>query len=38
MEREHIKLLEKVPYKVAPLLVPLYDFNMAAGNVALLLA
>lgn len=35
MEREHIKLLEKGPNRVNPLLVPLMIGNMAAGNVAI---
>ncbi len=35
MEREHIKLLEKGPSRVAPLLVPLMISNMAAGNVGI---
>lgn len=35
MEREHIKLLEKGPGKINPLLVPLMISNMAAGNVAI---
>ena len=35
MEREHSKLLEKGPSRVAPLLVPMMISNMAAGNVAI---
>lgn len=35
MEREHIKLLERGPGRVNPLLVPLMIGNMAAGNVAI---
>lgn len=35
MEREHAKLLEKGPGRVAPLLVPLMITNMAAGNVSI---
>lgn len=35
IEREHSKLLEKGPKRVAPLLVPMMISNMAAGNVAI---
>ena len=35
MEREHAKLLENGPGRVAPLLVPLMITNMAAGNVSI---
>lgn len=35
VEREHTKLLEKGPKRIAPLLVPLMISNMAAGNVAI---
>lgn len=35
MEREHIKLLDKGPGRVNPLLVPLMITNMAAGNVSI---
>jgi len=35
MEREHARLLEKGPSRVAPLLVPLMISNMAAGNVSI---
>lgn len=35
IEREHKKLLEKGPKRIAPLLVPLMISNMAAGNVAI---
>ncbi len=35
IEREHRKLLEKGPKRIAPLLVPLMISNMAAGNVAI---
>ena len=35
MESAHIKLLEKGPKRVPPLLVPLMITNMAAGNVAI---
>ncbi|MEG0961531.1 MAG: beta-ketoacyl-ACP synthase II [Lachnospiraceae bacterium] len=35
MEREHIKLLERGPRRINPLLVPLMITNMAAGNVSI---
>lgn len=35
MEREYIRLIEKGPGRVAPLLVPMMISNMAAGNVAI---
>lgn len=35
MEREHIKLLEKGPNRINPLLVPMMICNMAAGNVSI---
>ena len=35
MEREHSRLLEKGPFRVGPLLVPLMISNMAAGNVSM---
>ncbi len=34
-EREHTKLLEKGPSRIAPLMVPLMISNMAAGNVSI---
>jgi 3-oxoacyl-[acyl-carrier-protein] synthase II len=37
MEREHIRLLEKSPSRVSPLMVPLMISNMAAGNVSIAL-
>ncbi|MDO4512696.1 MAG: beta-ketoacyl-ACP synthase II [Lachnospiraceae bacterium] len=36
MEREHIRLLEKGPGRVGPLLVPMMISNMAAGNVSIM--
>lgn len=35
MEREHTRLEEKGPSRVAPLLVPLMISNMAAGNISI---
>lgn len=35
LEREHKRLLEKGPNRIAPLLVPLMITNMAAGNVSI---
>ena len=35
VEREHIKLIEKGPAKVNPLLVPMMISNMASGNVSI---
>ena len=35
LEREHARLLEKGPSRVAPLMVPLMISNMAAGNVSI---
>lgn len=35
IEREHKKMLEKGPGRIAPLLVPLMITNMAAGNVTI---
>ena len=35
MEREHSRLLDKGPSRVAPLLVPLMISNLAAGNVGI---
>ncbi len=35
VEREHIRLLEKGPGKIAPLLVPMMIGNMAAGNISI---
>lgn len=35
MEREHGRLVEKGPSRVAPMLVPLMISNMAAGNVSI---
>ena len=37
IERDHKKLLEKGPGRVNPLLVPLMNTNMAAGNVSIAL-
>lgn len=35
LEREHVRLLEKGPNRIAPLFVPLMITNMAAANVAI---
>ncbi len=35
-EREHSRLLEKGPNRIAPLLVPMMISNMAAGNVSIM--
>ncbi len=35
-EKEHTRLLEKGPNRIAPLLVPLMISNMAAGNVSII--
>lgn len=35
IEREHVKLLEKGPNRVNPLMIPLMISNMAAGNVSI---
>lgn len=35
MEREHTRLMEKGPSRIAPLFVPLMISNMAAGNVSI---
>lgn len=35
LENEHIKLLEKGPKRVNPLLIPMNISNMAAGNIAI---
>ena len=35
MEREHTRLVEKGPARIAPLFVPLMISNMAAGNVSI---
>ena len=35
IEKEHVKLMEKGPGRVNPLMVPLMISNMAAGNVAI---
>ena len=35
LESEHIKLLEKGPKRVNPLLIPMIISNMAAGNIAI---
>lgn len=36
IEREHVRLIEKGPSRVGPLLVPLMISNMAAGNVSIM--
>lgn len=36
MQREYTRLLERGPYKVSPMLVPLMITNMAAGNVSIM--
>ena len=36
MQREYTRLVDRGPYKVAPLLVPLMITNMAAGNVSIM--
>lgn len=35
LEKEHIKLIEKGPKRVNPLLIPMNISNMAAGNIAI---
>lgn len=35
MEKEHCKLLEKGPNRIAPLMVPMMISNMASGNVSI---
>ena len=35
MEREHVRLLEKGPNKIGPMMVPLMISNMATGNVSI---
>lgn len=35
LEKEHVKLLEKGPKRVNPLLIPMIISNMAAGNIAI---